>query len=102
MITYAYDLYIVKKKKNKIDKLLFLNIYNDNECSLDLSRESMASSSLSILVMVLLLLLFENPSKTSLLSPNHLHEHEKMHINVHINMCLFKSMLSNKSNLKFT
>jgi hypothetical protein len=28
LIIYTYDLYIVKRYRNKIDKLLFLNIYN--------------------------------------------------------------------------
>ncbi len=31
-ITYIYDLHIVKKWKNKLDKLSFLNIYNGGEC----------------------------------------------------------------------
>jgi hypothetical protein len=32
LFTYIYDLHIVKEWKNKLDKLLFLNIYNAREC----------------------------------------------------------------------
>jgi hypothetical protein len=31
-ITYIYDLHILKKWKNKLDKLSFLKIYNGREC----------------------------------------------------------------------
>jgi hypothetical protein len=31
-ITYIYDLHIVRKWKNNLHKLSFLNIYNGREC----------------------------------------------------------------------